>query len=158
MGTEIVVVRIRQVRLGAEGAQRNPYESIAHLRGRWLLLIVAPLLGVLPSHVAHAWAVGSQLDNAGCHEPMTAAALRTVRTKFDTAPVLKPSRDEAAMIADVLFAAPSDFVNDLAGMTLLVGVRDNDLKGINPLSSLDSDPGARQSHDPGRALYSRLGG
>ncbi len=41
------------------------------------------------------------------------------------------------MISAVLFAPPSDFVHDLAGMALLLGVRDNDLKGINPLSSLD---------------------
>jgi uncharacterized protein (TIGR03382 family) len=91
----------------------------------------------LQSHVAHAWAIGSPLNTTGCHEPITAAALRTVRTTFDTAPMLTPTRDEAAMIADVVFAPPSDFVGDLAGMTLLLGVRDNDLKGIDPLSSLD---------------------
>src|ERR1043165_5254251 len=102
-----------------------------------LLVIGASLILALQSHPARGWAIGSQLDNAGCHEPITAQALRTVRATLDTAPVLTPTRDEAAMIADVLFAPPSDFVNDLAGMTLLLGVRDNDLKGINPLSSLD---------------------
>jgi hypothetical protein len=60
-----------------------------------------------------------------------------VRAQFNTAPTVAPSRDEAAMIAAVLFAPPKDFASDLAGMTLLLGVRDNDLKGINPLSSLD---------------------
>jgi hypothetical protein len=102
-----------------------------------LLVIGAPIVLALQSHPAHAWGIGSQLDNAGCHERITAQALRTVRPTLDTAPALTPSRDEAAMIADVLFAPPSDFVHDLAGMTLLLGVRDNDLKGINPLSSLD---------------------
>jgi hypothetical protein len=102
-----------------------------------LLVIGAPLVLALQSLPAHAWGIGSQLDNAGCHEPITAQALRTVRATLDTAPALTPSLDEAAMIADVLFAPPSDFVHDLAGMTLLLGVRDNDLKGINPLSSLD---------------------
>lgn len=91
----------------------------------------------LPDRAAHAWAIGSQINEAGCHEPITAAALRAVRARFDTAPVLTPTTDEAAMIGEALFAPPKDFVNDLAGMTLLLGVRDNDLKGINPLSSLD---------------------
>lgn len=101
------------------------------------LAICAPLVVTLAPHPAHAWAIGSQLNEAGCHEPITADALRAVRARFDTAPALAPSRDEAAMIASVLFAPPSDFVDDVAGMALLLGVRDNDLKGINPLSSLD---------------------
>ena len=88
-------------------------------------------------HAAHAWAIGSQINEAGCHEPITAAALRAVRARFDTAPIVAPSREEAALIADVLFAPPDDLVHDLAGMALLLGVRDNDLKGIDPLSSLD---------------------
>lgn len=95
-----------------------------------LALVVAP-------RAARAWAIGSQINETGCHEPITAAALRTVRTRFATAPVVAPSRDEAAMIADVVFSPPSDFVDDLAGMALLLGVRDSDLKGIDPLSSLD---------------------
>ena len=86
---------------------------------------------------AHAWAIGSQLNEAGCHEPITAAALRAVRARFDTAPVIPPSRDEQALIADAIFAPPSDLVHDLAGMALLFGVRDNDLKGIDRLSSPD---------------------
>src|SRR5512138_811549 len=103
---------------------------------RWLALCVLLLL-VGTSRVSHAWAIGSQLNEAGCHEPITAEAFRAVRARFGTAPVLAPSRDEAAMIDEVLFAPPGDLVHDLAGMTLLLGVRDNDLKGINPLSSLD---------------------
>jgi hypothetical protein len=86
---------------------------------------------------SHAWAIGSQLNETGCHEPITAAALRAVRARFDTAPVIPPSRDEAALIADAVFSPSADLVDDLAGMALLFGVRDNDLKGIDPLSSLD---------------------
>jgi uncharacterized protein (TIGR03382 family) len=114
-------------------------------------MVCVPLVLLLQTHVARAWSIGSQLNEQGCHEPITAAALRAVRAKFDTAPVLMPSRDEAAMIADVLFLPPNDFVHDLAGMTLLVGVRDNDLKGINPLSSLSliqvhGSPTTQQEH------------
>ncbi|HEU4734569.1 MAG TPA: hypothetical protein VFT22_42050, partial [Kofleriaceae bacterium] len=109
--------------------------------GRWSLqqapAISALLVAMLAPAAAHAWAIGSQINETGCHEPITAQALRTVRTRFDTAPPIPPSRDEAAMISAVLFSPPADFTHDLAGMTLLLGVRDNDLKGINPLSSLD---------------------
>src|SRR5512144_1939604 len=116
-----------------------------------LLVTGVSLVLALEAPPAQAWAIGSQLNNAGCHEPITAQALRTVRAALDTAPALTPSRDEAAMIADVLFAPPTDFVHDLAGMTLLLGVRDNDLKGINPLSSLDliqvhGSPTTQQEH------------
>ncbi|MCX5745114.1 MAG: hypothetical protein NT062_21725 [Proteobacteria bacterium] len=102
----------------------------------WLVLGTSLLL-TTSARPAQAWGVGSQLDETGCHESITATALRDVRATTATAPTLTPSRDEAALIADVLFKPPADFVHDLAGMTLLLGVRDNDLKGINPLSSLD---------------------
>src|SRR5436190_18490008 len=91
----------------------------------------------LPARTVHAWAIGSQINETGCHEPITAAALRAVREQFATAPAVTPTRDEVAMIADVLFSPPADFERDLAGMALLLGVRDNDLKGIDPLSSFD---------------------
>src|ERR1044071_6401167 len=108
-------------------------------RGPRLCALAAAVLAVraAPRPQAHAGAIGSQLDETGCHEPITAAALRAVRARFDTAPVITPSRDEAALIADAVFAPPPDLVDDLAGMALLFGVRDNDLKGIDPLSSLD---------------------
>jgi hypothetical protein len=103
------------------------------------------------SRTAHAWAIGSQINDKGCHEPITAQALREVRAKFDTAPVVAPSRDEAAMIDTALFSPPNDMAGDLAGMTLLFAVRDSDLKGINPLSSLDlvqvhGDPETQDEH------------
>jgi uncharacterized protein (TIGR03382 family) len=101
-------------------------------------LIIGVVFAVaLAPRPAGAWAIGSQLDDTGCHEPITAAALRAVRARFDTAPVIAPTRDEAAMIADVVFSPPGDLTGDLAGMALLLAVRDNDLKGIDPLSSLD---------------------
>ena len=101
-----------------------------------LIAVVAAVLALAP-RPAGAWAIGSQLNETGCHEPITAAALRAVRVRFDSAPVISPSRDEAALIADAVFSPPADFTHDLAGMALLFGVRDNDLKGIDPLSSLD---------------------
>jgi uncharacterized protein (TIGR03382 family) len=101
------------------------------------LVICAPLALALDARPAQAWSIGSQINEDGCHEPITAAALRAVRATLDTAPALTPTRDEAAMIDDVMFAPPKDFVRDLAGMALVLGVRDNDLKGLDPLQSLE---------------------
>ena len=116
----------------------------------WLIALAATALS-LPPRTADAWAIGSQINIDGCHEPITAEALRLARAKLETAPVLPPTRDEAALIAGVLFAPPKDFIDDLAGMTLLLAVRDNDLKGINPLSSfkliqVHGDPTTQDEH------------
>jgi hypothetical protein len=115
-------------------------------------LVATAIVAVsFPSPPAAAWAIGSQLNETGCHEPITAQALRIARMSYATAPVITPTRDEAALIDDVLFSAPADFANDLAGMTLVLGVRDNDLKGIDPLSSLDlvqvhGNPATQEEH------------
>jgi uncharacterized protein (TIGR03382 family) len=113
------------------------------------LLIVAVVM--LAPGSANAWTIGTQLDIDGCHERITAAALRAARGTAPTAPVIKPTRDEAAMIDDVQFAPPTDFIADLGGMTLLLAVRDNDLKGNNPLDSLSlvevhGDPLTQDEH------------
>src|SRR5689334_8838243 len=59
-----------------------------------LMLVPAP---------ARAWEVGSQLNYHGCHEPITAAALRAARAVHATAPVIAPTSDEMALFADVQF-------------------------------------------------------
>src|SRR5262249_27229918 len=122
---------------GVESAPSTVMHALAYRCCHRWLAIGSLLLVSGTSRTSHGWAIGSQINEAGCHEPIAAQALRNVRSMFDTAPIVRPSRDEAAMIADVVFAPPRDFVGDLAGMSLLIGVRDNDLKGIDPLSSLD---------------------
>lgn len=105
----------------------------------------------LPISTAHAWSIGSQLDYSGCHETITAEALRRARATVATAPVIVPTRDEAAMIDSVQFSPPADMVRDLGGMALLLAVRDNDLKGENPLDTLrliriHGDPLTQEEH------------
>ena len=123
----------------------------ARVRTAFFVMVCGSLALTWHVRSARAWAIGNQFNTTGCHEPITAQALRSVRASLNTAPTLTPSRDEAALIADVLFAPPSDFIPDLAGMSLLLGVRDNDLKGIDPLSSLDliqvhGSPTTQQEH------------
>ena len=74
--------------------------------------VVASAIAVLSfqSRTAAAWAIGSQINETGCHEPITAEALRRARSAYATAPVLAPTRDEAALIDDVLFSPPADFI------------------------------------------------
>jgi len=103
------------------------------------------------SSEARAWGIGSQLDLDGCHERITAEALRRVRSMYQTAPVIVPTRDEQAIIDNVQFSPPADFRHDLAGMSFLLGVRDNDLKGQNPLDTLQlvevhGDPDTQEEH------------
>ncbi|CAN5694591.1 hypothetical protein BH11MYX3_BH11MYX3_20280 [soil metagenome] len=105
---------------------------------------------LIPSEV-RAWGIGSQLYLPGCHETITANALRNARLAVPTAPHITPTANETALIDEVQFEPPSDFVKDLAGMTLLLGVRDNDLKGNNPLDSLSlievhGDPATQDEH------------
>ena len=117
---------------------------------RSVLLTAAVGLTLAPAH-ARAWSIGSQLDNEGCHERITAEALRRVRAMLPTAPAIVPTRDEKAIIDTVQFSPPADFTGDLAGMALLLGVRDNDIKGQNPLDSLrlveiHGDPKTQEEH------------
>ncbi len=118
--------------------------------GLRLLLAGTALALAIPTQ-ARAWSIGSELDNEGCHEKITAKALSNVRAMFSSIPRISPTRDERALIADVQFAPPADLLADLGGMALLLAVRDNDLKGTNPLSSYDliqvhGDPETQDEH------------
>lgn len=93
-------------------------------------LFFGSLLGVAPT--AHAYTVETQIT-AGCHERVTSDALREVRKTLPTAKAISLTDDEEALTEDLPFAVPGD-LHDLAGVTLLVGVRDNDLAGLPPTS------------------------
>ena len=87
---------------------------------------------------------------AKCHEKLTAQALRNARAALEIPATPPATDDERALIDDLQFA-PDDDMKDLAGATLLVGVRDNDLKGnsqddLTVLSSIHGDPGNQREH------------
>jgi hypothetical protein len=97
----------------------------------------------------------STIVTAGCHEKVTTDALRAVRRDPDpaiaaAAAPLPADRNDRALIDDLEFA-PADDMTDLGGATLLVGVRDNDLKGrdsmdLSQLPLVHGDPGAQREH------------
>ena len=118
---------------------------------RLRLALLAALPVLMLSQTAGAWGIGSQLDKEGCHERITAQALRNARMRHATAPMIGMTRDERALAEDVQFVPPSDLKYDMGAMALLLGVRDNDLKGQDPLDALEvvelhGDPATQHEH------------
>jgi MYXO-CTERM domain-containing protein len=95
----------------------------------------------------------STIITAGCHENVTTDAFRAVRLDPATAATAAPlpaDRNDRALIDDLEFA-PANDMTDLGGATLLIGVRDNDLKGrdsmdLSQLPLVHGDPGAQREH------------
>jgi hypothetical protein len=86
----------------------------------------------------------------GCHEEITTVALRTVRHELATAAPLPATADEQALIDDLQFTPDAD-MKDLGGATLLMAVRDNDLKGrssedLTQLAGVHGNPGGQREH------------
>jgi hypothetical protein len=95
----------------------------------------------------------STIVTAGCHEKVTTDAFRAVRLDPATAATAAPlpaDSNDRALIDDLEFT-PANDMTDLGGATLLVGVRDNDLKGrdsmdLSQLPLVHGDPGAQREH------------
>lgn len=87
----------------------------------------------------------------GCHERVSSDAWRSVRATLPEGFGRLSSRgDDEALMADVPFDVPSS-MHDIGAVTLLLGVRDNDLKdhGPNSLTELNvtaSDPAHQADH------------
>jgi len=122
-------------------------------RVRCATFVVGAVVGasaLAPQRLAHAYTISSVIS-AGCHELITAKALRDVRLlQLTTAAPLPATANERALIGDLEFKPPDD-MTDLGGATLLVGVRDNDLKGrssndLSQLALVHGDPNAQSEH------------
>jgi hypothetical protein len=92
----------------------------------------------------------SSLITSGCHERITSSALRAVRLELTTAAPLSLTRNERALVEDLQFTPDND-MQDLGGVSLLVGVRDNDLKGrssadLTMLAGVHGNPDTQQEH------------
>lgn len=88
--------------------------------------------------------------SVGCHERVTMAALRTIRGQLATAKAIDPDRNDLALVNDLPFDLDPD-MKDLAAATLVVGVRDNDLKGRGPnevdsLAMIHGNPNNQEEH------------
>lgn len=86
----------------------------------------------------------------GCHERITSEALRRVRADVDAAPPIEPTEDEQALIQDLQFG-PDDDMMDVGAVSLLLGVRDNDLRGrgsddLTSLAQVHGDPDNQDQH------------
>jgi MYXO-CTERM domain-containing protein len=87
---------------------------------------------------------------AGCHESITASALRGVRAIVPNAPPIAPDDDELALIDDLPFTLDDD-LRDIGSASLLIGARDNDIKGygvisIDEISQVQGDPLTQHEH------------
>jgi hypothetical protein len=92
----------------------------------------------------------SNVVGAGCHEGITSQALRAARLDLATAAPLPIGANDQALVDDLQFTLDED-MKDLGGATLLVGVRDNDLKGrgssdLSQLAEVHGDPAAQEEH------------
>jgi len=120
----------------------------ASIRTLWAAVAIGGAIGGSP-RVARAYTIASAVSS-GCHEAITGNALRAVRQELATAGPLAADRNEQALIDDIEFPVPAD-LNDLAAVTLLIGVRDNDLKGrqsndLTELAFVHGDPNLQREH------------
>jgi hypothetical protein len=117
----------------------------SRLRALWQFVAVSAL-----SSPAFAFTIQSNATT-GCHERVTQDAWERTREMLpDVTQRLPSSGDDAPLIADVAFDVPES-MSDIGGVTLLLGVRDNDVKqhGPNDLRNLTvaaSDPGLQEEH------------
>jgi MYXO-CTERM domain-containing protein len=98
---------------------------------------------------AHAYTIANELAT-GCHEQITAEALRRVRIELGTAAPLPVTDNEKALVDDLQFNLDRD-MHDLGGATFIASVRDNDLKGLSSddltaLAEVHGDPKGQEEH------------
>jgi hypothetical protein len=113
---------------------------------RWVLVLAAVHLF---SGAAHAFDYESPISGP-CHERLTVAALRRLRAELQTAAPIPASAEDRRIIDDVVFSLPAD-MRDIDAVTLLLGVRDNDVKGrsgidSNDLAEVHADPDTQREH------------
>ncbi|HEU4533813.1 MAG TPA: hypothetical protein VFS00_06830, partial [Polyangiaceae bacterium] len=133
-------------------------------RGRRGAIAIAALFAALAApRAAGAYSYGAGGIGDPCHERITWWALRQVRTDLGPVTASPPANDEDEALADDLtFRVPSD-VSDRAGLALLLGVRDNDLKGLggrdaDSLTFIHGDPDLQLEHCLRRPEHDEPGG
>lgn len=107
-------------------------------------IVIALLAPLLPA-VAHAFTIEAGVI-PGCHEKLTLEGFRAARSALpdDATAPLPSSGDDEPLMADVPFSVPKSLRN-MGPVTLLLGVRDNDVKEHGPLDLKDLTPEASQA-------------
>ncbi len=119
-------------------------------RARVTVATLALLLTLVGARRASAYTIQTQITQ-GCHESITEDALRKVRSASKLAPALPSTEpDDDAIVGDVPFTTPDDFM-DIGSTTLIIGVRDNDVKdlsatALDELAQLTADSAGQREH------------
>lgn len=124
------------------------------MRPRYLVALTGVVFVVIVWIIAvptstEAYTISTSIT-AGCHEKIISDALRSVRLDLTTAAPLPLTSNEQALVDDLEFT-PAQDMRDLGGVTLLMGIRDNDLKGRAPddlsqLAAVHGDPNNQEEH------------
>jgi MYXO-CTERM domain-containing protein len=128
----------------------TPRSGAAWVSVRALLLSASLGAAILcTSDHASAFSIETSIT-AGCHEAITASALRNVRAIVPNAPPIVPDANELALIDDLPFTLDDD-LRDLGSASLIIGARDNDIKGygvisIDEISQIQGDPLTQHEH------------
>lgn len=115
----------------------------------WQIVAIAGV-ALLTSRPAAAFTIESAATDP-CHERITIAAWREVQADFpEQTAVLESRGDDEALIKDVPFTVPKS-LRSIGPVTLLLGVRDNDIKEHGPtdlknLTPEASDPNVQMEH------------
>ena len=117
---------------------------------RFVLAALGAVAMTSAARPARAYTIETPITN-GCHEKATATALRNVRVALpSTAAIIPPTKDQTALITDLQFNVPDD-LREMAGTSVLIAVRDNDLRGrgsaeLNRLAAVHGDPEHQEEH------------
>lgn len=113
-------------------------------------LIAVCSASTLLAGTAHAYTIQSEATK-GCHEKVTREAWQNTRAALpETTVPLPATGDDQPLIDDLPFDVPQS-LRDIGSVTLLLGVRDNDVKQHGPndlrnLSPVASDPALQPEH------------
>jgi hypothetical protein len=136
-------------RSGATAVRRGA-SIVASRRTAILCTSLAAVVLVGTPRAAHAYTIQSPVTR-GCHEEITIDAWRRIQAELpDATAAIRTSRDDEALIADVPFDLPDD-LQELGLVTLLLGIRENDIAdlaatSLSNLAVVNSDSKAQRQH------------
>lgn len=110
----------------------------------WLRIVVCAGVATLVPRMASAFTIETAATK-GCHEALALEGWRTAQAALpDTTAALASSGDDDALIADVPFSVPKS-LRSIGPVTLLLGIRDNDVKEHGATDLKNLTPAASQA-------------